>query len=188
MIMKVFDFDKTLYKKDSSVAFFFYCLKRNLFLIKFLPVQAIACFKYLLGKSSKEEFKTKYFSFFKSIDVKKCAEDFWNIEVKNLYLELLPREEKAVVISASPEILLQPICNRLCVELIATIVDESGILHGKNCKGMEKVYRFRAKFPHEVIQEFYSDSISDLPMANLAKRAFLVKNGRIVPWVNIDGD
>ena len=186
--MKVFDFDKTLYKKDSSVMFFFYCLKRNPSIIKYLPVQMIACLKYLLGKSSKEEFKTKYFSFFRSINIKEYAEDFWNIEAKNLYLELLPQEEKAVVISASPEILLSPICNRLCVQLIATVVDEDGVLHGKNCKGLEKACRFRDKFPNAVIEEFYSDSTSDLPMANLAKRAFLVKKGEILPWANIDED
>lgn len=184
--MNIFDFDKTLYKKDSSISFYFYCLKRNPSIIKFLPIQISAFFKYLFGKYSKEEYKTKYFIFFQVIDVNKYAEDFWKVEAKNINRALLTQERKCLVISASPEILLQPICDQLHIPVIATIVDKCGVLQGKNCKGAEKVRRFKEIFSEETVEEFYSDSKSDWPMAHMSQKAFLVKKGVAKPWVTID--
>ena len=42
--------------------------------------------------------------------------------------------------------------------------------------------RFHARFPGAGIDEFYSDSHSDDPLAALAKRAYLVKGERLLPW------
>ena len=32
------------------------------------------------------------------------------------------------------------------------------------------------------IDEFYSDSVSDAPLAKLAKKAFLVEDNKLLPW------
>ena len=45
--------------------------------------------------------------------------------------------------------------------------------------GEEKVKRFYEIYPKEIIDEFYSDSYSDLPLANISKKAFLIKKGQI---------
>ncbi len=67
--------------------------------------------------------------------------------------------------------------------LIASDVDiSSGTFLSANCKGSEKVKRFREVYPDERIDKFYSDSFSDLPMAELAAEAFLIKKGRITKW------
>ncbi len=85
-----------------------------------------------------------------------------------------------VVISASPEFLLQSICNRLGVSLIASKVDPStGQFTVKNCHGQEKVKRFTELYPNETIDEFYTDSKSDYPFAALAKKVYLVKKRSI---------
>ena len=42
--------------------------------------------------------------------------------------------------------------------------------------------RFYAAFPGGKIDEFYSDSYSDQPLADLAKRAFLVRGEDVLPW------
>lgn len=69
------------------------------------------------------------------------------------------------------------------VTVIASQVDiKSGKFTGENCYGDEKARRFKAAFGDIAIDEFYSDSCSDAPMAKLAKRAFIVKNGRISEW------
>ena len=49
--------------------------------------------------------------------------------------------ESKVVISASPEFLLKPICEKININyLIASRVDiKTGVLLGKNCYGKEKV-------------------------------------------------
>ena len=59
---------------------------------------------------------------------------------------------------------------------------KTGKFTGENCKGQEKVKRFRKKYGNAVIDDFYSDSLSDLPLARIAKRAFLVKKGKIREW------
>ena len=42
--------------------------------------------------------------------------------------------------------------------------------------------RFRAAFPGGKIEEFYSDSYSDQPLASLAKRAFFVRGDAVLAW------
>ena len=50
-----------------------------------------------------------------------------------------------------------------------------------NCHGEEKVRRFREVYGDAQIDEFYSDSLHDTPLAKEAKRAFLVKKDEILP-------
>jgi putative flippase GtrA/SAM-dependent methyltransferase len=56
------------------------------------------------------------------------------------------------------------------------------VYDGKNCYGEEKARRFRARYGDERIDAFYSDSLSDVPLAGLAEQSFMVKGGRLVPW------
>ena len=58
----------------------------------------------------------------------------------------------------------------------------SGAITGENCHDEEKVRRFREDCPQSEIQEFYSDSRSDAPLARIAERAFLVKKGKLSAW------
>ena len=107
--------------------------------------------------------------------------EFWsanNKKVKDWYLS--QKANNDVVISASPEFLLQPICNKLGVSLIASKVDPStGQFAGKNCHGQEKIKRFTELYPNETIDEFYTDSKSDYPFAALATKAYMVKKDEI---------
>lgn len=57
-----------------------------------------------------------------------------------------------------------------------------GICIGPNCRDYEKVRRFREIFGDARIDSFYSDSDHDAPLARLAERAFMVKNGQISEW------
>ena len=88
-----------------------------------------------------------------------------------------------MIISASPEFLLQPMTDRLGVRLIATRMNPySGQIKGRNCHDEEKVRRFLELYPADSIDCFYSDSLCDSPMAALAKKAFLVDDGELYPW------
>ena len=96
---------------------------------------------------------------------------------------MVQQREDDVIISASPEFLLKPICIRLGISnLMASVVDKrTGMYLGINCHGEEKVRRFYKKFNQE-IDEFYSDSFSDAPLANIAKKAYLVDGDILIPW------
>ena len=38
------------------------------------------------------------------------------------------------------------------------------------------------KYDKDSVEEFYSDSYSDKPMANLAKHAYIVKKNKVEVW------
>ena len=61
--MNVYDFDDTIFRGDSTRAFWAYCLKRAPGLARFLPRQCAAAVRYALGRTAKEAFKEAFFSF-----------------------------------------------------------------------------------------------------------------------------
>ena len=130
--------------------------------------------------------KEDFYSFFKSItNVQQMVDMFWKNEkhrIKDWYLA--QQKDNDLIISASPEFLLQPICKELGIKhLIASKVDMyTGQYTGKNCYSDEKVKRFTAEYPNEKIQEFYSDSYSDEPLAKLAEKAYIVKKNQLLNW------
>lgn len=110
-------------------------------------------------------------------DADAWAEDFWRTHERRFRpWYLAQKQPDDLVVSASPEFLLAPACRRLGIRPpIASRVDaRTGRYTGLNCKGAEKVSRFREQYPDAEIGQFYSDSRSDAPLAHLARRAFLV--------------
>ena len=109
---------------------------------------------------------------------------FWNeyfCRMEPWYLEQMKSDD--LIISASPEFLLRPAAEKLGVRLIATPMNPyTGKISGKNCHDLEKKRRFLEEYPEEAIENFYSDSRSDQPMAELAKSAWLVKEHQCFPW------
>ena len=58
----------------------------------------------------------------------------------------------------------------------------TGKIIGENCRGEEKVKRFRELYKDQQIDQFYSDSKSDTPLKKLAVIAYLVKKNQIIDW------
>ena len=72
---------------------------------------------------------------------------------------------------------------KLGVRLLASRVDKhTGRTDGENCHGAEKVRRLHEAYPEVQIAEFYSDSRSDSPLAELAERAFRVHGQERTLW------
>ena len=187
--MNVYDFDKTIYDGDSTLDFYLFSLKKNPMLIRFLPVQIIGFIKYMFGLCPKLHFKEKFYSFLNGInDVDAMVDSFWNnkqSKIKAWYLE--GKNESDVVISASPEFLLIPICRRIGIKhLIASEVNKkTGVCEGENCYGEQKVLRFKKYFAdgrEGEINKFYSDSLSDAPISLLAKERYIVSGDNIMEW------
>lgn len=186
IVLNVYDFDKTIYDGDSTIDFFFYSLKKDIKLLRFFPKQFLSFIFYKLKIISKTEFKREFFSFLKGIEnIDEYLQTFWSIhktKIKKWYLD--KQECDDVIVSASPEFLLIPICKELNINrLIASkVCIKTGEFKGNNCYGEEKAIRFFEKFPDGKIDNFYSDSISDLPLAKKSKFAFLVQKDRIVEF------
>ena len=105
-------------------------------------------------------------------------------DIKKLPGALMPALQAAQGVYGYLPVEVQSIvAEELGVRLIATPMDPySGKIRGRNCHDKEKVRRFRETFPEAHIDRFYSDSLSDAPMAALADEAFLVRKGKCVPW------
>ena len=184
--MNVYDFDQTIYYPDSSYHFFLYCLKKHpAAVLPVIPGSLTLALKYKQGKIGARVLKQHLFSFLRNLDDVECEViAFWDTHRQNLmdwYLK--QKRDDDLIISASPEFLLTPITRDLGVRLIATKMDpHTGIILGENCHDREKLVRFRSEYPTETIEEFYSDSLSDSPLAELADRSFLVKKNILTPW------
>ncbi|MBO7253495.1 MAG: HAD-IB family phosphatase [Oscillospiraceae bacterium] len=183
--MNVYDFDGTIYDGDSTVDFYLYALKQNPTILRYTPKQAWGFILYGLKRISKTELKEYFFSFLSSIDTEKLTEDFWNQSRHKIYRWYLDQQQPDdIIISASPEFLLQPICRRFGIrKLIASKVDpKTGMFDGENCREQEKVRRLEEEYRVTHIDSLYSDSQSDLPLAQIADKAFLVVNGDVRKW------
>ncbi|MBR6729011.1 MAG: haloacid dehalogenase-like hydrolase [Clostridia bacterium] len=185
--MNCYDFDKTIFKGDSSVSFYLFCLLRHKKMLWRLPKQIAAYFRYyVLHRISKTQMKEIFYGYFRDIpDIDKAVSDFWEknlSKIKPFYLS--QQKEDDIIISASPEFFLRPACQKLGIShLIASEVDPgTGVCASENCHGKEKVRRLLSLFPDAVIADFYSDSLSDTPLAELAQSAYLVKGEKILPW------
>ena len=187
--MNVYDFDNTLLRGDSSARFFAFCLRRYPRMWRDVPAQAVNGLLFALRLRKKQAFKQRMFHFLTLIgDVDRAVDAFWRANLPRLKAWYPPRHrDDDVVISASPEFLIRPACAKLGIRcVIGSPVDRrTGVFQGPNCHGQEKVSRFRARFPGQGIDEFYSDSHSDDPLAALAKRAFLVKGEKVGPWRDV---
>ena len=180
--MNVYDFDKTIYPGDSTVDFYLYCVCKQPSLLRFFPAQAMGVLKYKLGRCDKTAMKQAFFCFLKGVDAPAMAQTFWQSH-RRLASWYQPTPED-VIISASPAFLLKPFCTQLGIaQVIASEVDPAtGAFTTPNCRGAEKVRRFRSLFPDQTVHAFYSDSLSDSPMARIAQKAFLIRRSQIEPW------
>ena len=183
--MNVYDFDNTILRGDSTVRFCLYCLKHYPRIWPDIPAQLVNGALFLLKKRDRRAFKQRLLRFVAWIDTPVALSDFWQenfCRVKLFYAQT--RREDDVIISASPEFIIAPACQRLGIRhFMGSPVDmKTGKYLGANCNGEEKVRRFREQYGDAQIDDFYSDSHSDDPLARLAKRAIMVKGDKLLPW------
>ena len=183
----VYDFDKTIIRTDSGFAFFFFCLRRHFFrLLPQLPRLGIELIRFAAARKFGRPLKGDFYRFIQSLpDWQEEVRLFWKEKADKLlnpwYLEQLRPDD--IIISCTADFLLRPLCEQLGIRLIGTrVCTESHRLKGLSCYGEEKVRRLREKYGDIKVGDFYSDSLSDTPLARLAKRAWFVKGDDIFPW------
>ena len=184
--MNIYDFDKTIYDGDSTAAFIKYCIKKHKKTRRTLIPTAWAFFLFAVGIYTKTQFKERMYRFLRYVpDIDNELELFWDAHEHNI-LDYYKRQmsEDDIIISASPEFLLKPICERLGIKrLLASRVDKhTGKYTGENCWGAEKVSRLYDEYGISECESFYSDSFSDTPLAEIAKTAFIVRRNTLSSW------
>lgn len=182
----VYDFDRTIYQGDSTLDFYFFCLKIHPKIIIEIPIALLYLSLYILRIKTKTEYKEKCFRFLRHLNsIDELLEEFWvknNHKISDFYRGNCSKND--VIVSASPEFLLEPICKQLKIRhLIGSKVDKhSGIYEGENCKGKEKLSRYIKELPESVIKVFYSDSLTDQPLASMAVESYIVRKNKVISW------
>lgn len=188
MKINIYDFDKTIVPFDSGTLFIGYCVLHYPWIILYAPVIAIAFILLLCHVISFTSFKKICFMFVPLIPLDKAVSGFWDRHEKQVHKWFFDREGYCVVISASPDFLLNEIDKRLGFDkLICTVHNKkSGAIIGNNCRGEEKVKRLFKEFDKDdtEVVDVYSDSLRhDKYIFSLAVgTCYHIVNGERIPF------
>ena len=185
-----YDFDKTIYKGDSSTHFFFYMVFTRPYLLLFAPYFLVVFALYGMKLMGKKKFKECMFFFVPWYhNIEKIVDKFWSKNANKLVKWYVRQKntEEDVFVSASLGFIIKPVLEMLNIKnYLATNYNvKTGKIYGENCYGEAKVDEFKRVYPKAKLEAFYSDSLSDLPMMRLADKAYLVK-GEKVTEINTD--
>ena len=188
----VYDFDKTIVYPDGGSKFISACFRRHFaMMLGHTPHILRSATRFVANAKRGEPVRGDYYHFLPDLpDWREEVRLFWQAKADTLLKPwyLAQKKPDDIIISCSPDFLLQPLCDQLGVRLVATRIDsETGHLNGFSCYGEEKVRRLREAFGDVEIDDFYSDALADAPLARLAKRAFLVKGDKRDAWPVKDG-
>ncbi|MGN1208364.1 MAG: UbiA family prenyltransferase [Christensenellales bacterium] len=192
----LYDFDKTIFKKDSSFIFYFYLLSRKpwLFfhLIGLCFMKILNVFKII----SIEKFKEYTFSIFKHFKNKEQVLQAFVQKNKNKFAKFYCEQKNVddVICTASPEFLVKALMQTINKDaiVVGSKISFETLKYAdgeKNCKGANKIEMLKKHFKQQQIscQNAYSDSLSDIYMFDIAQNGFLIVNGKPALYKNSEG-
>ena len=184
--MNAYDFDNTIYDGETVVDFFLFCLRKKPSLVKYVPFTLYMLTRYKLGKITLAELEEKAAAYSNRIfgaidDLPKTVKEFWDAhehKIKSFYL--MQKRDDDIIISASCGFILREIFNRIGINhYLCSEIDVGTGRIIRLCYNTNKPEIFRKYYPDMHIENFYTDSMSDLPMIKLAGNAYLVKGNNI---------
>ena len=196
--LALFDFDGTLCKKDSFTGFIFYALSKRHIMkqgLKLLPwIQA-----YYFNIYPAHAMRPKLFNaMFKDADyaeIQQMAEAYAQLLIHELDAKFITqlRQHKSlghdvVLVSASVDLYLKPLCQLLDINLICTETEVqdgrlTGYYQSADCSRLQKKIRISE---HYNIAEYssiyaYGNSEEDLEMFSLAQYTYMVGRDQTLP-------
>ena len=155
--MTGYDFDRTIYRGYSFIDFYFFCLRRRFWLALVFPFQVL--FGVLTLSFTRRRLKQVFCLFLLFIpDVDREMKAFWDRaqgKIGQWYLD--QHREDDIVISASPRLSAR-----------------TGKVFGENIFGKAKAAAFRARFPGQRLEAFYTDSHTDFHMKEVSDKIYHV--------------
>jgi phosphatidylglycerophosphatase C len=188
--LALFDFDGTITNKDSLLHFTGYANgKASLYagMIMLSPIMILNKACAISSQYTKNRFLIFFFRNWNAKEFKQLCKNYAATELKTIIrkpaLEKINWHKKqghrVVVVSASPENYIQPWCEALGIECIATklLVNNlslKGIIDGLNCNAEEKKRRIEAVINITDYEEIYGygDSKGDKAMLSLCTKTF----------------
>ena len=196
--LALFDFDGTLYPKDSFTGFIFYTLSKRHIVKKGLKILPWIHAYYLKLYPAHAMRARLFQSMFKGIAadfVQNLAQEYALQLTQNLDQNLLQQlrlhqqnGDRVVLVSASIDLYLVPICKALNIELICTTTEiKDGLLTGHysspDCSCEQKKLRILQQYNLEDYQYIYAygNSEEDLDMLSLADHPYMMGAAKPLP-------
>lgn len=184
--MNVFDFDNTIYNGESFVDLFIMVLGKDPSLLRYVPTMVSGIVQYKTGTLRLETALERYSKPFEDYiatlpDLDALVDEFWDKhmhKIKSFYDDV--RSDDDIVLSASPQIVVEEVCRRLGIKrCIGTQFDrETGKL-GRVCFRENKIAAFREAYPDAHIDTLYTDSMHDKPLMDISDSVYFVKGNKI---------
>lgn len=187
MALNVFDFDNTIYDGETLVDFILYYVRTDPKIWKYVPKLLVICFKDAFHLFTVEDAVDAYAGFLegyyvKKIDsVEKDVQKFWDKnehKIKPWYQSV--RREDDVIVSGSTDFLLEEIMKRMGIKnYITSSIDRKTGKFKRLCFLENKVKLFREVYPDGHIDNFYTDSMNDRAMMDIADHVYFVQGSKI---------
>lgn len=201
----VYDFDKTIYGGETGTNFFkFYFKKFPLKSLVFIILYVEDILFYIFKQIKLKQLKERFFRFLEGHskeEIDKLVTEFWEIEKNKIYDwakdELAENKKQAdlvIVTSASPKFIIEKFLLDFGYDLVfgtefVKFDNDRFIskIYGENNKNDEKVKKLKMwakkqKISFEILK-FYSDSIADKPLYDLAKEKVWVNKGEKIEGI-----
>ena len=200
--LALFDFDGTLYPHDSFTGFIFYALRKRHIVkrgLQILPwIQA-----YYLRLYPAHRMRPKlYASMFKDSDAEEILQLAQGYAQKlllklnpKLLEQLIQHQElghEVVLVSASLDLYLKPVCSYLNIDLICSEVEikagkTTGFYQTPDCSNTQKKISILEKYNLDNYAEIYAygNSKEDIEMLSLAQQSYFEGQDQQLPKINI---
>ncbi|WP_180048594.1 MULTISPECIES: HAD-IB family hydrolase [unclassified Acinetobacter] len=198
--LALFDFDGTLYEHDSFTGFIFYSLGKWHILKRGIKVLPWIMAYYLKLYPAHKMRPKLYSAMFKGCDLKKIyplAQQYAGKILKSLEPSLLKQLKQhqqlghdVVLVSASLDLYLNPVCRYLNIDLICSEVEikagkMTGFYQNADCSNEQKKIRILEKYNLDDYAEIYAygNSDEDEEMLALADHAYMVGVDNSLPEI-----
>ena len=186
MNLALFDFDGTVSTRDSYLLFTKFISRQQYLMGCFILAPKIICYLAGLYPNTllKEDFLCRFYRGKSLNDLQMQAQKFCSLQIPSILrpkaIERIlwhqNRGDVTVIVSAAPRLILEPWCQSIRTDIIATelATDQdlrvTGKIAGINCWGNEKVRRIQQRYILSEYDEIFSygDSAGDLPMLDIA--------------------
>lgn len=187
MEVNVYDFDNTIYDGETLVDFVLYFVRRDFRIWKYLPKLVFIALKDMLHLFTVEDAVEAYASFLegyyvKAGDISEAVVDFWNKNEKKIkpWYESV-RKESDIIVSGTTDFILDEIMKRMGIKnYVGSSIDKKTGKFVRLCFLENKVKIFKELYPNAHIVNFYTDSMNDKAMMDIADNVFLVRKNKIV--------
>jgi phosphatidylglycerophosphatase C len=188
----VFDFDGTLYSGDSLIDLCLFYYQKKPLRIWYVIIQALSFIRWKTHRITTTQFKSIFVGFLRAdseTEILRIAHLFWlknrkfKLQILNEFYQWKKEDVVLTIVSASPDLFLQPIAAKLGADVIiatALIPSKNRHLILENCRGEIKIKRLTNYFGAYQLLAAYSDNEDDIPLLKMAHAGYFVKDEKYV--------